>query len=151
MAPSNSIDAVLDFAIREEAAAVYFYQALADRVQNKAIGEVILGFAAEEEGHKRRLEGVKQGGAFTLSAAKGPAINLADYLIEAEVSDNMDLQDVYIVAMKKEKAAFRLYSDLAARAEDAAVQKLFRELAQEEARHKLRFEVDYDEMFLKEN
>ena len=53
--------------------------------------------------------------------------------------------------MKKEKAAFRLYSDLAAKTDDANRKETMLGLAQEEAKHKLRFEVEYDEFVLTEN
>lgn len=53
--------------------------------------------------------------------------------------------------MKKEKAAFRLYNDLASTVKDRALRETFLALAQEEARHKLRFEIAYDEEILREN
>jgi len=53
--------------------------------------------------------------------------------------------------MKAEKAAFKLYSDLAASAPDAALKNTFLAMAQEEAKHKLRFEILYDENVLTEN
>jgi rubrerythrin len=56
-----------------------------------------------------------------------------------------------ILAMKKEKIAFRLYNDLASASTDEPSKKLFLMLAQEEAKHKLRFEVEYDSNILKEN
>ena len=55
------------------------------------------------------------------------------------------------VAMKKEKAAFRLYTDLAASTDDADLKATLLLLAQEEAKHKLRFELEYDEQILKDN
>jgi rubrerythrin len=59
----------------------------------------------------------------------------------------MDYQDALIVAMKKEKAAFRLYMDLADFTGDEGLKALLVMMAQEEAKHKLRFEVEYDENF----
>jgi len=53
--------------------------------------------------------------------------------------------------MKQEKAAFKLYSNLADKTDDDNLKALFLTLAQEEAKHKLRFEVEYDEVILKEN
>jgi rubrerythrin len=53
--------------------------------------------------------------------------------------------------MKEEKAAFRLYTDLAERTPDPAIRQTFLSLAQEEAKHKLRFEIEYDDYILKEN
>ena len=53
--------------------------------------------------------------------------------------------------MKKEKAAFRMYSSLAERAENPEIRKVFLMLAQEESKHKLAFEIEYDDYILKEN
>ena len=54
-------------------------------------------------------------------------------------------------AMKEEKAAFRLYSDLADRTDNAAAKEVLLMLAQEEAKHKLRFEIEYDDNILREH
>ena len=43
------------------------------------------------------------------------------------------------------------YSDLAAATEDDSVRTTLLALAQEEAKHKLRFEIEYDEHVLTEN
>ena len=53
--------------------------------------------------------------------------------------------------MKNEKAAFRLYLDLANKVSNLEQKSLFLSLANEEAKHKLRFEIEYDEIVLKEN
>ena len=44
-----------------------------------------------------------------------------------------------------------LYSDLAELTTDPAQKGIFLQLAQEEARHKLRFEIEYDDFILQEN
>ena len=146
----NSVEEILDFAITGEAEAHQFYTDLADKMENPAMREVFLGFAREELGHKARLEGIKKGGAQpALKQVQDLAI--ADYLVEAKPSENMDYQSALILAMKKEKAAFKLYSTLASKAPDEQLRNLFLMLAQEEARHKLRFEIEYDDEILKEN
>jgi rubrerythrin len=53
--------------------------------------------------------------------------------------------------MKREKAAFKLYSDLAAACSDPQVRETLLRLAQEEAKHKLRFELEYDDTIQGEN
>ncbi len=58
---------------------------------------------------------------------------------------------IAVLAMKKEKAAFRLYLDLAAQVQSEDQKTLFLALAEEEARHKLRFELEYDKVVLREN
>jgi rubrerythrin len=62
----------------------------------------------------------------------------------------MGYQEALIVAMKKEKAAFKLYTDLAASTADERIKATFSALAQEEAKHKLRFEIEYDNLLLLE-
>ena len=52
---------------------------------------------------------------------------------------------------QEEKAAFRFYTDLASATDDPALTATLLGLAQEEAKHKLRFEVQYDDEVLKEN
>jgi len=63
----------------------------------------------------------------------------------------LSFQDALILAMKAEKAAFRLYSELATATDNAELQTMLLGLAQEEAKHKLRFEIEYDDYALKEN
>jgi len=63
----------------------------------------------------------------------------------------MDYQEILILAMKAEKEAFKLYSGLAKATSDASIKDLFLGLAQEEAKHKLRFEVEYDDRVLTDN
>lgn len=53
--------------------------------------------------------------------------------------------------MKKEKAAYRLYLGLAAQGITEKLTYLFIEFARQEANHKLRFELEYDNEILKED
>jgi len=53
--------------------------------------------------------------------------------------------------MKAEKAAFILYTDLALATDDPGLKETLLRPAQEEAKHKLRFEIEYDDEILKEN
>ena len=147
----DSVDSVLDFAIKNEQAASDFYTDLASKMDKPQMKKIFQGFAAEERGHKAKLEAVKKNEKAKLSQAKVLDLKIGDYLVEQKPDASMDYQSALILAMKQEKAAFRLYSDLAASADDEETRELFLGLAQEEAKHKLRFEVEYDEDFLREN
>ena len=147
----NSVDEILDFAMGEEQAAADFYTDLAAKMSRPWMKEVFEQFAREELGHKTKLEKVKQGGNVGLSTEKVLDLKIGDYLVDATPSADLDYQDALVLAMKKEKAAFRLYSDLSRVADDDGVREILSGLAQEEAKHKLRFEVEYDDNFLKEN
>ena len=142
----NRIDEVLDFAVSEEEAAAAFYTALAERAEHPSIREVFEGFAREEQQHKAKLLAVKAGEAVVGAEGGVPDLKIADYLVDVEPSPDMSYQDALIVAMKKEKKAFMLYQDLAAAAGGQKVKAVFLALAEEEAKHKLRLEITYDEL-----
>ena len=147
----ESVDAVLDFAIKGEQDASDFYTELASKMEKPQMKQAFEGFAAEERGHKAKLESVKAGKMAKLTKVKVLDLKIGDYLVEQKPSASMDYQSALILAMKQEKAAFRLYTDLAASTDDAGIRDLFLGLAQEEAKHKLRFEVEYDDDFLRDN
>jgi rubrerythrin len=151
MSGVTKVDEILDFAIAREQEAVEFYTQLAGQAKNAAIREMFEQFAGEERGHKAKLTQVKQGKK--LLSAKGEVLDLklGEYLVTEEPGPDLDYAGALILAMKKEKAAFRLYTTLAGQAQDPAVKALLLGLAQEEAKHKLRFEVEYDDQILKEN
>jgi rubrerythrin len=53
--------------------------------------------------------------------------------------------------MKREESAVKLYNDMAEKAQTPELQKLLKFMSQEEARHKLRLETEYDENVLRED
>jgi len=146
----DSIEQILDFAIGEEEKAARFYTELAEKVPHKSMKDVFLGFADEEKGHKAKLLGVKEGNLLLSSKKKVQDLKIADYLIDVDPSEEFDYQKALIVAMKAEMIAIKLYQYLAEKADDPEMKGLFLDLAQEEAKHKLRFEIEYDDEILKE-
>ena len=104
-----------------------------------------------ERGHKKKLE-ILDLSYFESQKIDPPQdLKISDYLVDVEPDPGLDYQGALILAMKKEKAAFKLYTDLAEQAPDDNVKELFKSLAQEEAKHKLRFEIEYDDMVNREN
>jgi rubrerythrin len=147
----KSVDEVLDFAIGQEQEAFQFYTDLSARMDRPWMSEIFKGFAQEELGHKRKLEDIKIGKKLLPSQSKVLDLKIGDYLIDVEPTEEMDYQQALIVAMKKEKKSFRMYNDLAAVVDDGSLQAVILSLAQEEAKHKLRFEIEYDDYVMKDN
>jgi rubrerythrin len=56
----------------------------------------------------------------------------------------MDYEDLLILSMHKEKISFRLYIELLSTVTEPSLRETLMELAEEEARHKIRFELEYD-------
>jgi len=142
----NSIDDALVFAIGEEQAAADFYTRLANSAQVPGMKNALEDFAREEMMHKAKLEAIRAGGIFISTPRTVADLKIAEYMIDISPDADLDYRSALIVAMKKEKAAYRLYTDLAAGAPNEALKKTFLTLAQEEAKHKLRFEVEFDDM-----
>jgi len=151
MADFMKSDEVLDFAIQNEQYAVNLYEDLANRTSSSAMKKEFTAFANEERGHKAKLQRVKEGKKLLDAEAKVQDLKISDYTVDVEIGENPDYQTVLLFAMKQEKAAFRLYTDLASMAPSAELKELLLGLAQEEAKHKLRFEIEYDENVLTEN
>jgi rubrerythrin len=147
----NNVDDILDFAIDNEQNAVDFYMELANKTKNDAIRVTFEKFALEEIGHKAKLIKIKDEKIFTLAKEVIQDLKLSDYVENVKPSDNMNYQEALILAMKREKSAFKLYTNLASKTNNMNLQDLFLQLAQEESKHKLMFELEYDDVILKEN
>jgi len=146
----ESSDAMLDFAIQREQEAHDFYKELAGKVEDEAIAKALKQFAGEELGHKKKLLGVKAGKIMLSADTQVQDLKIGDYLVDIEASPDMTYQDVLVMAMKKEKAAFKMYTDLAGMV-GGELSNLFLALANEEAKHKLRFEIEYDDVVMRED
>ena len=109
------------------------------------------GFAQEEMGHKTKLVQVKETGVMEGSKEKVADLKIADFSVNVKATPEMTYQEALVLAMNKEKAAFKLYTTLSERVNDVALKELFQSLALEESKHKLRFELEYDEFVLREN
>lgn len=147
----ESTEEILDFAIGEEQSAADFYAKLAEQVDNPAIRKMFMEFSDEELQHKSKLENIRMGSLEYLPREDVVSLGLEEVLVDVAPTDGMDYQDALILAMKKEKAAYRMYTNLAATATDPQVREILKGLASQEANHRLRFEIEYDEHVLTED
>jgi rubrerythrin len=139
----RTVDEVLDFAIKREVAAHQFYDELAQWAERAEAAELFEELAADELQHRRRLEAVKAGQVAIRDEEVG-SLGIADRVEAAEPKANLTYAQALIVAMQREKQAFQLYTRLASVARDQDVKDILTKLAQEEAEHKLRLEIEYD-------
>lgn len=142
---------VIDFAIGKEEEAATFYEDASTRADKANIKQMFKELVAIEQNHKRILEEINEKDVSEYAIRDIPNLRISDYLTEASLSLEMSYQDVLILAMKREEKAYALYADLAKDCRDKELQKVFQILAQEEAKHKLRFETEYDEYVLTED
>jgi len=142
----DSIEEILEYAISREVEAYYFCLALAGRVDTPRMRQVFEDMAAEELEHKAKLEleMIKIGKA--LPDQQMPSSRPeSDYIISDSDSPlEMDYADMLMLGIEKEDAAFRIYVNLIPNVNDEESREVLMALAQEEVRHKLRFETEYD-------
>ncbi len=148
----ESIEAILDFAIRNEEKAHDLYASLAEQSSNTSTRKMFETLALEEKGHKIKLERIRTG-KLQLTEPSEPITDLgiAETLEEVDVEGALDYQKTLIFAMQAEKRAYLLYTTLAGLADDNELRKLFQGLAREEATHKLRIEIEYDDEIYRDN
>jgi rubrerythrin len=143
MTKIRSVDDLLNYAIARETEAHRFYMNLAKAVKKDEMREILEGFAAEEAWHKEKLEAVKAG-ELSIGDEEIGSLGITDRLPEVKPAAEMNYVDALALAMKKEKAAYTLYSNLALVAQTQSLRQTLEKLAQEEAYHKLRLEIEYD-------
>ena len=142
-------DEILDFAIGEEEGAVQFYTELAEKAVHKAMKRDFLLFANEEIGHKAELIAVKEGKKFQPNNEKVLDLKIADYTVDVNPDQVESYEDALVVAMKKGKAAYKPYTKLSEMVDSEDARNIFKSLAHEEAKHKLRFEIAFDGLLKK--
>jgi rubrerythrin len=147
----KGVDDLLDFAMSKEQEAADLYNRMAGQVDSPTTKKLFKDLEKEELMHKARLKAMKAGRELVPIAPKISDLKIADYLTQVQLKPGMDYQDGLIYAMQAEKAEFRLYMDLHGKTDNQNLQNLLLKLAQEEAQHKLRLELEYDEYILTEN
>ena len=145
MPPDSSVMRVLEFAVSREVDAYHFYMALAERVDEMEMKRVLEEFAQEELGHKEKLELELIKAGQTLSAEDDPPMPSVPP-IPPDTAPLLDTnyKELLLLAMQKEEASFRTYVDLVPKMRDEDSREVLLAIAEEEVKHKLRFEVEYD-------
>jgi rubrerythrin len=147
MAARLTLHEVLEGAIQKEIMSRFLYISLQQKVKNIATKEAFQALADQEEVHQRVLEDylhgrIKEG---ALNADLVVDYKITDCLDQPEILPTMALQDVFLLAAKKEQAAHDLYLGLAEIHPSGQVKILLQNLASQEKEHKNRVESLYVE------
>jgi len=136
---------VLELAIAKEIEAYNFYLALADRVEDRQMRRIFEDLAKEELEHKAKLELEVMKTGRTVAVERKPLRPERDYILSDDESPlDMDYKDMLLLGIEKEEAAFRTYVNLSASVLDEESREVLLAIAEEEVKHKLRFETEYD-------
>jgi len=141
----QTFDEIVREAVRKEADAASFYRMAGERVKS-GISKVFEEMAAEEEKHRKLLEDLDWDKVNQYELKDTPDLKISEYLEDVPYDDSMSYQDAIRMAIKNEEKSRNLYLASAKHfTENPDMEKLFKMLAQEEAKHKLRLEQIYDD------
>jgi rubrerythrin len=141
----NNFNEVITFAIRKEAEAYNLYIAYGQKVKDPAAKAMFSELAQEEQRHREILEGVEKGDVAKYKLEKIPDMKISEFIDDEKFSPEMDFASALRLAIKREESAYKMYHHLAEGTDEPELNRLFSVLAQEESKHKLRLEDQYDE------
>jgi rubrerythrin len=143
----KSIEELLKFAIKKEIASAQFYTDLAATTQNEIIKDLFLVMAKEEINHKRQLElEVMKLGIVVTEEDPNMRHQPDAFLLESDIDKTFGFAETLQLAIQKEHASFGMYMDLYAITEDDEQRLVIMEMAEEEVRHKVILESQYNEL-----
>ncbi len=141
----STMNDVLDFAISGESKAAELYTKMAATANNPWVRKTLEGFAQEELQHGKKLKAVRAGRMALKREGVGD-LGLAEKLDDVEPHPDMDYPELLVFAIKKENLSHGLYSRLASIFTEPELQETFLALAEQEAEHKRRFEMEYESL-----
>ena len=151
MATVEPDEEILEYAIAREVDANRFYLALAGRTKKPEMRKVFEDLAEEELEHKAKLElEVMKTGKTVAVEEETKGLYTDEETVIGGPELDMDYKDMLMLAMEKEEAAFRTYVNLLPNVQDQESREVLLAIAEEEVKHKLRFEIEYD-MLLKKS
>ena len=148
----ESFEDIISYAIDREKEAVTFYTEAARMESFSGAKKTLEEMAAEEQKHANLLENLGD----NTEALEGyefkwiPDMKRSNYLVDFEYEPGMAFPDILRLAMKREEKALALYNDLQTKAENPEHAKVFKLLCQEEAKHKLFLETQFDDYMAKQ-
>ncbi len=141
----KTFEEIMEYAINKEKEAEKFYTEASEKETYSGAKELFRGFALEERGHQKMLENFSVENIGYFKEKKIPDLKISDYTVDMEYTPDMSYDDILRLAAKREEKAFKFYTDFAEKAEQENHKKLFKILAQEESKHKLKMETLLDD------
>jgi len=136
---------ILDFAVEREKEAVQYYRDLQKETHFKGQLDFLKELESMELGHIIVIENLRNKQITELEIKHVPNLKISEYLTADLEKLDLTYPNLLIKAMKREELSVKLYTDMSERFPDSSLQQLFQKLASEEAGHKHKFEVLYDE------
>ena len=148
VATKFTISRILEIAIQKEIESQHLYAELSQKVTNDAAKDALRHLTQQEQRHQNILEQYRQGELKAGVLGQGQVIDgkIAEHFDQTEVSPDMPLKDVFLLAANREMHSHDLYRALAELHPPGDTKRLLEELASQELEHKRKMEFLYTEM-----
>lgn len=139
---------VLNQAIQKEIESQRLYADLTQMIDKRSVKDAFRGLTRQEKGHQKTLERYLRGELKAGALNPGHVLDykIAEKLNQSNLSPNMELKDVFLLAAEREKLAHEFYLDLAGAHPSGEVKQLLEDLSAQELGHKHRVEFLYGEV-----
>ncbi len=148
MATRLTVKDVLQKGIQKEIESQRLYTDLSGKMTNQTAQDAFTQLAQQEKRHQSFLEQylrgeLKEG---VLSHAQVVDYKIAEHLDQPEITLNIPLKDIFLLAANREKASHEFYLSLAKIHPAGKVRKLLEDLAAQELEHKQKVEFLFTEV-----
>ena len=136
---------VVNTAIQREMEAYEFYMDIHAKLQDDSVKDTLAFIAGEEKKHREFLENYRDGGYGPASLRMTDPIKyqIAEYLEEPEVEEEIRSEEVYLIAAHRELRSYKFYTELASLHTEGDLNELLIKIANEELKHKEKMEYLY--------
>lgn len=148
MSASFTLKEILGRAIQKEIESQLLYIDLSNKIKDEVSRDAFQELARQEQGHQKLLEEYQRGGLSSgaLSGEQAVDFRIAEHFYQAEITPDMQLKDVFLLAANREMHSHEVYLALARLHPPGEVKKLLSELASQELEHKHRVEFLFTEV-----
>ena len=145
---------VLILALEKEEESIQLYKSALKKVRkHPGSKEFLMELVKEEEKHRKKIMKAMQDPSKLEEIGKLESdihdLKIVDYLEDVTLSPEADYQQILIYAGKREKSTHDFYVWFAKRYQGTKIGDLFKKFAQEELKHKLQLEREYDDTILR--
>ena len=143
-----TVNRILEIAIQKEIESQHLYNELSQKVTNDAAKDTLQQLSQQEQRHQNVLEQYRQGKlkGGMLSGEQVIDYKITEHFDQPEMSPNMQLKDIFLLAANREMHSHDLYRALAGLHPEGDTKRLLEELASQELEHKQKMEFLYTEM-----
>lgn len=142
---------IFELAISREVRAVKLYLALAEYFADSDMAQIFIDVAKEEMQHKGNLELEVMNSGHTIAIRQDwDKLSIDDSIIsDLFSSPDIGYKDFLLFAIAKEEASFRFYIEMLPSVREHGSRDVLLAIAEEEVKHKYRFEMEYEKLLKK--